>query len=166
MTQATATEKALPTLSPEVLEMAETIKKAMSFDDKSGLATLEEGTYIKLLPAGISEEQVRLLQKHNGTVVAAGSLALAEVAIPVMKKHPAITEAKLNMPTVGKDDMDFLMKREIMVPGGKDDKGNPIQRPSFGSVTVKSTQRCTADIGEFGKVKQVVRSMAMDAFGS
>ena len=145
-----------------ILELSERLQSEITLDKKTGVGTVAEGTYERLLPGGIDMDTVKKINEHNQAMVAAGTHALGVVSIPVMKKDNDLGRTTLVIPTVGKDYMGFAFdrSREVRAPGSD----TPVTK--FGSTTQEIVTYGTKNRGDLAKVKSELAEMALDAFGS
>lgn len=152
-------------IKPVVLDLADKIKKAATFDPKTGTATVEKDLYETLLPETVTKAQAIALQDHNTALFAAGQLALGELAEPAMKKHKDLSTASLVVPMLGKDTMDFQYDREkeIRNPGAKE--GQPATSTKYGVSSGSITTYGTKSRGQLDKVKKHLSASALSAFG-
>jgi hypothetical protein len=147
-------------IKKDVTDLAKVLKGKITIGD-NGVATVKEGTYIELLPEGVTEDTVKALQAHNSTLVAAAALATGELGIDYMKKHKDVAAVELTIPTVGKDSLDITVKREKhgINPSNKE----PIV--SYGNVSAGFSIYSTRPRGELGKVKEHLAGLALKALG-
>lgn len=149
-------------IEPAVRELADKIKEVMVIDGNTKLASVADGTYVKLLPAGVTEEQIKAVQEHNTTFIAAGALAFGEASINAMKADEKLDAIELSIPTVGSDTFGFNFKRSAQVPT----PGSKETHTSFGQMRVKAEVYATGSRGELANVKKQLAADALAAFGS
>ena len=164
MTTVTATEVKNGVSQP-VLELTERISHGLTMDKKTGIAAVDEKTYVNLLPEGLTEEIVKQVQVHNMNFVAASLNALGEASIPVFKKQKDLPSTTLTVPMIGKDSITVNMERSSMVPG-KDEAGNPTTTEKFGTSSVKMDIYGVHKRGDLLKVKRLLAESAQAAFGN
>ena len=162
---AATSEKDKTVIKPEVLEMSELISASLTMDKKTGKCSVPDNLYVSLLPEGITEDVVRTLQKHNGTVVAAAAHAVGEAAIPVMKKDKELDNVTLEMKTVDKDAIGVSFDRSRQVPS-RDENNKPNgTRTKFGSTSVEVISYNAKNRGQLKAVKELLAEQAHKAFG-
>lgn len=160
-----ATETTKSNIKPEIVALADKVKALMNMDKKSGIATVADDTYTKLMPEGLTKEIVEQVQTYNSQLVAAGALALGEAAIPVMKKNDAVDRATLTIPMVGKDYIGLSFDRSRQVPSRDADNNPNGTRTKFGSTSAEIVQYGTKSRGQLLNVKNLLGEKAAEAFG-
>lgn len=156
--------KAVPDVKPEVLELAGKVKEGLTIDNKTGIITAIPDLYTRLLPETVTKETIEALQAHNTRMVSATTLAVGEIAMPVLKKNKELEEASLKLSMVGKDAMNVTLARSRQVPSRNED-GTTGTQTKYGSVSVSIDEYSTGPRGDFKKVKQFLSEQAMTAFG-
>lgn len=147
-----------PEIKAEVLELAEKLRKDITVA-KNGEGAVPEGFYEKLLPEGVSMDQLKSIQAHNTNLIAAAGLVFGEKSIEVLKSHKDLEQTSLTIPTVGKDNLGFNFTRTRQVPGD----GGTVTK--YGSLSVKAETYGTGSRGQLLKVKQQLSEAATSAFG-
>lgn len=112
------------TIKQDILDLSASLTKVMTIDSKTGSVTVEPETYVKLLPEGLSKEQVIQVQDYNSRLAAAAAHAVGMLAIPVMKKNKDLDRASMSMGTVGKDTLSVNFDRSRQVPS-RDEHNQP-----------------------------------------
>lgn len=153
-------------IKPEIRATADLLKAEIALDKKSGIATVDAGTYIKLLPPGLTKDIVEAVQAYNTQIVAAGALALGEMAIPVMKKDANLDRATLTIPMTGKDYIGVSFDRSRQVPSRDADNNPNGTKTKFGSTTTEIAMYGTKSRGQLMQVKNLLGELAVAAFGS
>ena len=147
-------------IKPEVLELSKKLKAGITIA-KDGNASVEEGLFVKNLPEGITEEQLKQIQTHTGLFIAAAGHAFGGEAIDVMKKNAELQQVSVSIPTVGKDSIDLTFQRERAVPNA----GGEGTTTKYGSLSAKVNTYSAGSRGQFLKVKQDLSERAQSAFG-
>lgn len=152
--------KAKADIKPEIRDLAARIKDNIAIEGNT--ASVDKDLFVRLLPEGVTEDMVKRYQEHTTQVIAATSLALGQAAIPAMKKHKDLDNLTLNMPLVGKDNLQVNFKRqdEVGAPGAAE------KTTKFGVVSAKMQIYGTKTRGEFAKVREELSQDATDAYGS
>lgn len=148
--------------TPEVKDTTQALAKKMKplikINDK-GTATIEKDYYATHLPDGVTVEAVKALQDYNTEIVAAGALALGELAVETMKKDKELKVVELQIPTIGKDHFDFRVDRSY--PSRNPSTGESTEK--FGRVSVSHTTYATEKKGQFNAVRSHLADLAMKA---
>lgn len=147
-------------IKQEVLDLAEKIKSGISIS-KDGTVTIAEDLYIKQLPESIDPKVLAEAQKHTSQFIAAAAYVMGDKALDIMKKNAEINEVSMEIPTVGKDALNFNFKRSREVPNVAGDG----KITKYGSMTVKMDSYGTGSRGQLLKVKQELSDKATKAFG-
>lgn len=147
-------------IKQDTKDLAKTLKGKITIGD-NGVATVKEGTYVELLPEGITEDTVKKLQAHNSHLVAAAALATGELAIDYLKKHKSVAAVELSMPTTGKDTLDITVKRDKQVTNPQTKEASTV----YGAVTAGFSIYSTRPRGELAKVKDHLADLALKALG-
>lgn len=160
---ANAVENKGPVLKEETKELAKSIQKELKLDGEK--ITCPEDLYTKTLPEGITPDIIKTISKHNANIVAAAGLAVGMISNEAMKKDKKIERITMEMPTVGKDHIDFNYDRSREVPA-RDENGNPAgTRSKLGSLTVNMTNYAAKPHGQLNAVKRFLSEQAIEAFG-
>lgn len=161
------TTKNESTIKPEIKELADKIKAegALTIDKKTGEATVSADTYVKLLPAELTEEIVKKVQTYNTQMLTAAAHVLGHTSLPVMKKNTELDRTFLKMPMTGKDTINVTFDRSRTYAGGvTDGKANdPITK--YGVVNASIDFYGSKANGDMLKVKNDLADAAMAAFG-
>jgi len=144
-----------PEIKAEVTELAKELKKVITIDPKTGLGTIEEGTYIKHLPEGITEATLKTINKHNQVFAAGAGMAFGELSVPVLAKNDELARTTLTVGTSGHDsfDFDFLRSKLTGKPGEE-------KTEKFGHLKVGMTIRATGNVGQLSRVKAHLSQLA------
>lgn len=147
-------------IKTDVLELSKTLKGRIKIGE-NGVASIEPGTYVSLLPEGVTEDNVKKLQSFHSELAAAATLATGELAVPYMKKNKDVASVDLSIPMIGKDSLDVNIKREKTVtnPTTKE------QSTVYGAATAGFSVYSTRPRGEMAKVKSHLAELAMKALG-
>ena len=160
---ANAVENKGPVLKEETKELAKMIQSELKLEGEK--ITCPEDLYTKMLPDGITPEIIKTISKRNANIVAAVGLAVGNIANKAMGKDKKIERVTMEMPTVGKDHIDFNYDRSREVPA-RDEAGNPAgTRTKFGSLTVNMTNYATKPHGQLNAVKRFLSEQAIESFG-
>ncbi len=147
-------------IKQDVLDLAAKLKAGITVA-KDGSATATEGLYESVLPEGVTMDQLKAIQTHNNTFIAAAAHAFGNESIGVMKKNAEVTQVTLSIPTVGKDSLDLSFQRERTIPNANGE-GNSVK---YGSLQAKYSMYGTGSRGQLLKVKQELSEAASAAFG-
>jgi hypothetical protein len=147
-------------IKSDILELSKTLKGKIKIGE-NGVATVEEGTYVSLLPEGVTEDNARKLQSFHSELAAAATLATGELAVPYMKKHKDVVSVDLTIPMIGKDSLDVNIKREKTVTNPQSKEQSTV----YGAATAGFTVYSTRPRGEMAKVKSHLAELAMKALG-
>lgn len=158
------TETKATVIKQDILDLEKLLAKEMTIG-KDGVITVAEGTYIKLLPASVTEEQALELQAYNTRLAAAATLAVGNMAIPAIKKDKALDRVTMNMTTLGKDYLAVTFDRSRQVPSRDADNVPNGTKDKFGMTTVEYGMYGAKSRGELLKVKTMLSEMATAAFG-
>ncbi len=147
-------------IKEDTKELAKQLKGLIKIGE-NGVATIKEGTYVDMLPEGITEDDVKKLQTYNSNLVAAGALAIGEMGIDYMKKHKDVAQVELSIPMVGKDTMGLSIKRtkNSINPQTKE----PIT--TYGAINASINTYSTKPRGELSRVKDHLAELAMKSLG-
>lgn len=140
---------------------AESMKKSLVVDAKTGVGTFDKDYYTTNLPDGVTEDQVKKLQRYNDEIVHGGSLAYGEVMITAGKKNADIpSRAELEIPMVGKDMLKLVFDRtyDSRAPGSSE------TTVGYGRVTPQFKLHAARKTGEFAIVKSTLADLAAAAF--
>jgi hypothetical protein len=152
-------------IKQEITELSEQIAAVMTMDKKTGVCTVPDGIYVKLLPAGITEEIVKDVQTYNSNFATAAALTVGEAAIPVMKKDKELLNASLEIKTVGKDTIGVSFDRSRQVPS-RDENNQPNgTKTKFGSTSVEIVSYGAKTRGQLKLVKEMLAEKAFASFG-
>ena len=148
------------TISPEVKAMADAIKKEIKIE--GGTAVVPSDLYVKTLPEGLSEEQVKAVQKHNSNFYPAATLAVGDLSIPVFKKDKALESVSGEFKMIGRDHFDVTINRSR-------ESRNPSNgevSTTYGAVSATlATHGAKVSRGQMNEVKQHLQKAALAAFG-
>lgn len=145
-------------IKKEVIDLSEKIGAELKIS-KDGSVERPDDLYEKLLPEGITMEQLKGIQAHNTDFIAAATHAFGQAATPVMKKNAELNSISLDIPTVGKDSLSLQFDRSKQVPNG--DGG---MQTKYGSVSVKYDMYGAGSRGQLKAVKQYLAEEAAKAF--
>ena len=141
-------------------DLADRIKKDIKIDPKTGKAEVPADLYVNTLPEGVTKEHVEAIDNHNTLFASAAYLALGEEALPVLKKHKALTEVTVEIPTVGKSSFNGIFERssQVRAPGATE------STTKYGTGSMKLDFYGGAqNRGEFKKVKDFLVDKAAAA---
>lgn len=147
-------------IKADVTDLAKVLKGKIKIGD-NGHATIEDGTYVSLLPEGIDEAAVKKLQGFHSTLAAATTLATGELAVPYLKKNKDVNVVELSLPMVGKDTLDVTIKREKagINPSTKE------ATLTYGAASTGFSVYSTRSRGEMAKVKSHLAELALKSLG-
>jgi len=131
----------------------------------AGTGAFSEGVFEKSLTGtGLDIDQFQKAVRHIGNVSAAGSLVVAEAAHDYMQQNSGVDIVSATLPAVKGLKFDFDVYREAQVPNG--DKNNPGMTTTWGRVTGKVILAGAGDRGEHKNVRDNVRAMFRETFGT
>ena len=146
-------------VSQEVMDLVAKLSPLLTLDKSTGIATLEEGTYVNLLPEGVTQKAYEQIQDHTKNMAAASLYALGTVSIPAWQENKDLAHTYLTVPMIKKDAIEIRMDRTNTVPA-KDANGNDTTREIYGTSSVKID---TYGIGKRGDLKKIKDQMAANA---
>lgn len=146
-------------ISNEITELAEMISHRLTMDTNTGVASVDDSTYVDLLPDGITREVVEKVQHHTMNMSAAALLALGEASIPVLKENSSLKETKLSVPIVNKDSIDVSFGRTKDTPY-VDSSGVGQIKTTYGVGSVKVDNYGIGKRGDLLKVKAMLAEQA------
>jgi len=153
-------------ISIEVIDLSKKLSQKITtgLDENNptlGVAVIDEKAYIETLPEGISEEQVKSLQKHNSNFVAAAVHALGEGhAIEFFKKNKDAQSIEMTVPLVGKDSLSMTIAREKTYPGIN---GNADVTKYIQATTLKLDTYASKNSGQLKKVRDTLAQLGQKA---
>jgi hypothetical protein len=103
-------------LSDDVVKLAGKLKKELVVTP-DGTITPEKGLIEKLLPEGLTMDEVKKVQAFNSTLVAAASHAVGEIGTAFLKKHDKVAHVHLEKLPFGRDHVRVNLARTQNVPG-------------------------------------------------
>lgn len=153
MTAATTTAS---NIKEDVIELSKAIKPHLKIteepnDPSRGLAVIEGDVYVANLPEGVTVDLIKKVQAYDSLFIAGTTHAFGEAGIKHLEKHKGQDRVTLSVPTVGKDTMDFDLRRSSTYPSPQGKPGETITK--FASVTAVHTVHGTRNIGDLKKVK-------------
>lgn len=157
-------ELANTTINKDIIELADRISSSLTMDKTTGVAAVPADLYIQLLPEGLTEEAVQMVQTHTVNMTAASLLSLGEAAIPVLKKNAAINHVTLDVPMIGKDKIQLNFERSRQIPY-TDKDGVATTHPSYGTSNVKIDTYGVGKRGDLKKIREFLISQATESFG-
>jgi hypothetical protein len=151
-------------LKPATEELAARIKKELTFDHKSGVATITKDFYASTLPEGITVNLIEQLQDHNTVIAAAAGLAFGQASETFLKKNKDFPRTEFELPTVRKDGFEFTYDRTRQVPTRNAD-GTTGTRAAHGMLRVGYRTYGAESVGELKKVKSLLSESAARVLG-
>lgn len=149
----------------DTVDLSNKLSEAITLDKKSGVATIDPETYVKLLPAGLTKTNVEALRAYDSHILAAGAHALGKLSIPVMKKDANLDKTTLTIPMTGKDYIGISFDRSRQVPS-RDENNQPNgTKTKFGAVSAEIVLYGAKTRGQLAAVKSELTEMAAAAFG-
>ena len=100
-------------IKPELLDLADGIKKAASIDD-NGKITVDKGFYESRLPEGITLAQVKKLEEYDSQLISAATVATAELSAPFFKRHKDVDTVQMKL-QAGRSQIGTVIKRESQI---------------------------------------------------
>lgn len=151
-------------IKDSTVALKEVAKKSMKLG-AGGVIEIEPDFYVKSLEtAGIPENQVKTLQKHNSEIFASTMMAAGEIAVAAMKKDKKLEQVSVEIPVL-KDSISHCIVREKEVMAGMPKDGERQTKIAYGFVNSKYVTDVTGSKGEAKKVKAHIASLAEEAFG-
>ena len=120
-------------------------------DPSRGLAIIKDNApvWVDNFPENLTVESATAYQQYLSLTGAGGLLAVGEVGIPFMEKHKDVKNISLVLPTIGKDQMEFNIKRsaEYPIPGKP---GETVTK--YGQAKVVHSCHSTRPVGDMGRI--------------
>lgn len=159
-----ATEKATPTVSEATNTLGGVFAKSMRVEKPEGdskeLNIVIDGDLVAdNLPDDVTLASIKRHQKLRGEMIAAGTLALAQVGLPALKKNKDAEKVHLSF-KFGNDKIDLVQEREREFNDGQ---GGKIKK--YGYVSLGYTATGATNAGEFKKARQIAAAEAEKLFG-
>lgn len=85
-------------ISTEVEELGEKIKKFLSVDSTTGVATVEDDLYKNTLTNDLTYDLVTKVKKHDRAFIAASAKAFGELAIEAMASNKKLETSSVEIP--------------------------------------------------------------------
>jgi hypothetical protein len=159
-------------------ELVARFDKEVHIDPKTGVGTFNEGAYIKTLdvalPATLTEKYPGLVedlpvilgsvQDHMAVVTAAAGLAFGRKSQDFLVKHKDFTRTEADLPTIGKDAIEYVYDKERQVPSRNPD-GTTGQKTAYGMLRVGYRLYASEAVGELKKAKQELSASGAGVFG-
>ena len=151
-------------ISTAVREFADGVKEEKAFsinDDGTGLP--KENFYVDRLSAAteIPVEKLNEIPAFNATFVPGFSLAFGEVVNEKFAANPDLKRVTMDVPTLNGEHYTFDIRRES--------RGlNPVSKEeviSFGALSVSHTTKAVANVGDYAKVRRLLKQQAESMFG-
>jgi hypothetical protein len=147
-------------ISAEVKAIADAIKKEIKIE--GGTVIVPSDVYVKTLPEGLSEDQVKAVQKHNSNFFPAATLAVGDLAIPLFKKDKTLEQVSGEFKMVGRDHFDVTINRSRE---SRNPSNNQIST-TYGAISATMvTHGAKASRGQMNEVKQHLQEAALKAYG-
>lgn len=157
-------DKATPTLKEATLDLSSQIAKAMEIDSKTGQATLDNKVFIANLPEGVTTDTVKAYSEYTNSFVAAAVDAYGRKATEILTKQKTVDRANFTANLIGRDSLTLDYKRQ-RVSVNPQDRENPIV--SHGHIDVNLNWAAgNSKTGEIGRARQLIKSLASDAFAA
>lgn len=147
-------------IKPEIRSLADSLKEGMKFED--GIFKLDDNTYEKTLPEGLTMDMVEKHQDHTTDLVAALGLALGERSNEVFKEDKRLEETSVEI-TAGKDIIGGVYQRSREVRAGiSADSGKTVK---YGILSMKVGVNAHANKGSLKKVRNHLSEEAKKILG-
>lgn len=141
-------------IKDNVRNLADNIKIEIS---ENGTAVINEEQYAETLDSiKMSLDDVKKIQKHNATVIAAATLALGEAAVPFMKKNTDISQVSLEM-KMGRDNATIHFDRSVEKPNGKDET-----KTVYGVSDIFYRSQAGANLTDLKRVQEHLSKLAQE----
>lgn len=156
-----------PAIDAEIRDLAKDLKKdaKVVLDDDKTKARVQfsDTIYQDRLPASVTPQVLKDLEKHNRTMYAAGALAAGELGIDEFKKHKGLQRIEASMKTGGRGDhIDFISDREKTVR----DPSTGNESTVFGSMRVVLKQSSSNHkSGSLSAIRKEIAERSKKAFG-
>lgn len=162
----TDTTKELKALKQETLDMAKHVADHLTVVE--GEIKVDEATYIKSLPEGITEDTIKKIQEHNSVFFPAAEHAVGSAMFGLYQNDAELKDQSTKIKLVGKDTFEVSSTRERRYPdmiGRKN--GNP-EAEIVKHMVISSdlTTHAAQNGGEIKLVRAHLSAEAAKAFGS
>lgn len=152
------------TMKEDVLALAETIKKGLSIDGKTGQGLASEDLFNSTLPEGLTPEIAKALDDHTTNFIAGGTLAFGQLAVQAMQENKKLETAQIEIPMIGRNAMAVNVERQQeFVNHLSENKDKTVK---FGLVKTTFELRGAKNAGELKKARGIIGDLATAAFGS
>ena len=149
-------------LNTTIRTLADDIKKTATIDKATGAITFSAATFEdSLKSADISIDTYKSVKAHDVNLVAAATLAVGELSIPVMKDNKELVKTEGSFKTIGRDkiSVEFQRSKEF---------GNPKtgeKTTHYGLASASQSNSATKDAGQFSVVRAQLKEQAKKAWG-
>lgn len=148
-------------IKPHILELSKDIKKDIKVN-KDGSVDIGDGVFAdSLTKVGLTQEDVKKVQKHTADMLAAIGLVVGEQANPLMKKDDKLDRVS-GTTNFGRDKVTFQYDRTRTVTNMQNPE-EPITQ--YGALSIKFKVQGTKPTGNLNAVRQHLMQEATKAFG-
>lgn len=148
--------------SEEVKGLSGVIKTSMKVN-KDGTTEVQDDIWEKTLPEGLTKKQVAAVKNHEANFIAAGALALGELAVDAMKKHSGLDEVKATVKMHGRDSASFQVNRSRSFRNPQNPDADPVVK--FGTIATSFKNHAGRNAGELKKVMEEIGELAGKTLG-
>lgn len=152
-------------IKPSTKEMSNLIAKEMKLG-ANGIIEISADTFIKSLEGtGITEANVKAIQKHNAEFFAASMDAAGSIAIPAMKKDKKLDQVSVEIPVLKDSISHVIMRSKEVMSGMPKEGGERETKTTYGYVSSRFVTDVTGAKGEAKKARKAIAEQAALAFG-
>lgn len=155
-----ATDKT-PEVKPEIATLAAAIKTDISIDGKEGTSKVEENIFLKNAPEGLTLETFDAVRNYRTNFVAAGALAVGELAVSAMAGHKKLEQVSVDVALDGKDAVHYTVDRKKVTVDQIHNKGAEIVK--YGVVTTGLTMQAGKNTGQLKVARAQIGALALAA---
>lgn len=136
---------------------------------ENGVILPEEHFYEKVLPEGITMDQIKAIQAHNTALLAAVPMAVGEIAIDAFKADKTLDRVSAVIPA-GSDKISVAVLRSREYPAGGIPKEGEVRDPNakivkYGVIEASYEVASNGNKGELKKVRTHIGALALAALG-
>ena len=147
-------------INEEVRRIATGMKEALTIDNASGIVTAEKGLYEKMLPEAITVDAAKAVHKHDANFVAAGCVAIGEIAVDAMAGNKELKRVTGEIAALGADTAAYTVDREKTYKNSFAKAGEPTMVTKTGVVSTTYTQQVGRDVGQMATARAYIRELA------
>lgn len=146
-------------ITHDVTVMAEKMKKSITIDKDTGVATISENLYKDLTPDDLTYEVITKVKKHDRTFFAASALSFGELAIDAMKANKKLESATIEIPMTKYDVVTHNISRHKSYANHLTGKGEMVDR--YGTlVTIYTNKGGKSNSADLKRVRKHLSDLA------